>query len=108
MSNKRLRGAQALIAQMGETIPDAEKQANRQAAAKPVEKEPPASKPSKKEELDRLNKEKLSTTVSLSTKLAITKIQEDAIGRGWKKPKIGEILDESVLLLLQERGLSLD
>jgi len=105
MSNKRLRGAQALIEEMGAALPAAEKAANEPTAQEG--KEPSQSISAVPTDLDRREKEKLSTTVAPSTKLAITLIQEDALRRGWKKPKIGEILDEAVLLLLKQRGLSL-
>lgn len=101
MSSKRLRGAKALIDEMGANLPKIEKQVNEAKGKQQAAPEDTLGAV----ELDRLAKEKLSTTVSLSTKLAIAKIQEDAISRGWKKPKIGEILDESVQMLLKERGL---
>ena len=35
-------------------------------------------------------------------------IQADVVAKGFKKPKIGEIIEDAVMKLLTERGLSLE
>ena len=55
--------------------------------------------------IDRIGRQQLGATVLPSTKLLITRLQEDALSRGWKKPKIGELIDEAVQELAKSRGV---
>lgn len=104
MSKKRLRGAQALIDQMGAGLPDDEKEKNQQQSetSAPETKQPE----NPVEDIDKTQpKPQISTTVLPSTLQSISQIQEHALAQGWKKPKIGEIIDEGVRLVLEKRGL---
>ena len=93
MSKKlRKRGALAQIEEQGKAIPtDTNEQDAKQ--TKPIV------------EIDRAGRQQLGATVLPSTKLLITRLQENALSRGWKKPKIGELIDEAVRELAKSRGI---
>ena len=93
MSKKlRSRGALAQIEEQGNALPnDAKKQ------------EP--NHPKTNVEIDRVGRQQLGATVLPSTKLLITRLQEDALSKGWKKPKIGELIDEAIRELAKSQGI---
>ena len=93
MSKKlRKRGALAQIEEQGKAIP-----------TDINEGEVSQSEPTV--EIDRIGRQQLGATVLPSTKLLLTRLQEDALSRGWKKPKIGELIDEAVRELAKSRGI---
>ena len=93
MSKKlRKRGALAQIEEQGKAIPT---DINEEKASQ--------SKPTV--EIDRIGRQQLGATVLPSTKLLLTRLQEDALSKGWKKPKIGELIDEAVQELAKSRGI---
>ena len=58
--------------------------------------------------IEKQPKEQLNTNVDVRVKQAIMMIQADVVAKGFKKPKIGEIIEDAVMKLLTERGLSLE
>ena len=58
--------------------------------------------------IEKQPKEQLNTNVDVCVKQAIMMIQADVVAKGFKKPKIGEIIEDAVMKLLTERGLSLE
>ncbi len=91
MSKKlKSRGAIAQIEAQGKSIPN---EHNQLEIKNPIV------------EIDRLARQQLGTTVSPSTKVLMAKLQEDALLKGWKKPKIGELIDEAIKELAKLRGI---
>ena len=58
--------------------------------------------------IEKRPKEQLNTNVDVRVKQAIMVIQQDVVAKGFKKPKMGEIIEEAVMKLLKERGLTVD
>lgn len=89
MSKLKNRGAIAEIQGQGEMLPEIKKTVGKK----------------KIEELNRQEREKISTTILPSTKVYLTRLQEDAQLKGWKKPKIGELIDEAIRTLSEQRKI---
>ena len=98
--SKRLSGAKAIIAQMGEELPEDEKSKNRASAKKDAEKPNEAKAIVGVEQRD-----KLTTTVAKSTSSLIAKIQAHYLEMGYKKPSAGKLIDEALAEFAKSRGV---
>ena len=67
----------------------------------------PATSATPVDTIEKRPKEQLNTNVDVRVKQAIMVIQQDVVAKGFKKPKMGEIIEEAVMKLLKERGLQL-
>lgn len=84
------RGALAQIEQMGQKM------------QKEVKKE------KQKQDAQRLPKVKKGLNLEAVTVALISKIQADAVTRGWKKPAEGAVIDEAIAMLAKDRGVEID
>lgn len=111
----RSTGAQRIADMFSENLTDDQRAAN---AATVEQTAPPSGEdgrgPTSSEEttsaenavdLTKLPRERINTTVSPLTAQAFATIQAHAKSQGWKKPKIGEIIDEGVAMILEKYGL---
>ena len=99
--SQRLKGAKAIIAQMGEELPEDEKTKNVESSKKSVEN---VSAPKAIQGVEQ--RDRITTTLAKSTSELILKIQASYLEQGYKKPPAGKLIDEAIAEFAKSRGVS--